>query len=231
MTRFVDDDVGQILDALERLGLRDDTIVVVTADHGDFVGEHGMNIKGGVSYDCLTRVPLIVSWPEKIPEDTVDRSMANTVDIVPTLLDLQGIDVPREMQGAPLPTATGAEPRDEAFSEYGAGGPLFTMDDLTSLGEPNGYETLIQTLWAREAEGRRKMVRTINWKYVHDPMGDLDELYDLVDDPWEQTNVASDPANAGIVSEMRARLAGWMIRTEDPTPVSLPEHIGPLHSR
>jgi arylsulfatase A-like enzyme len=234
MTRFVDDGVGRILDALDRQGLRENTIVVFTADHGDFMGEHGMVVKGGVFYDCLTRVPLIVSWiggPAGGVSGRVDESLVSTVDILPTLLSLQGIEVPREMQGAPLPTITEASPRDEAFSEYGAGGPAYTMADLELLEAPYGYPTLIKSLWAREAEGRRKMVRTREWKYVHDPMGDLDELYDIVNDPWEQTNVAADPGNSGVIAEMRGRLAGWMIRTEDPSPVPLPEQIGPPHSR
>ncbi|MEX0760949.1 MAG: sulfatase-like hydrolase/transferase [Dehalococcoidia bacterium] len=226
MVRFVDDGVGRILDVLERLGLRDNTIVVFTSDHGDFMGEHHMAVKGGVFYDCLTRVPLIVSWPGRVPQGEVDDSMVNTVDILPTLLRPQGLDVPRRMQGAPLPTVTDAEPREAAFSEYGAGGPPFTMADLEMLPEPHGYQTLIDTLWAREAEGRRKMVRTRRWKYVHDPMGDLDELYDLSADPWELTNVAGDPGNGNVVSEMRKLLAGWMIQTEDPEPVQLPETTG-----
>ncbi len=231
MTRFVDDGVGLILDALDKQGLRENTIVVFTADHGDFMGEHGMVVKGGVFYDCLTRVPLIVSYPAGGVSGSVDESLVNTVDILPTLLGLQGIGLPAEMQGVPLPTITDSAPRDEAFSEYGAGGPAYTMADLELLDEPSGYPTLIKSLWAREAEGRRKMVRTKDWKYVHDPMGDLDELYDLVADPWEQSNVAADPGNAAVISDMRRRLAAWAIRTEDPSPVPLPSHIGPPHSR
>ena len=61
MVRFIDDGLGQILDALEDFGLRENTIVVFCSDHGDFMGEHRMQCKGGVFYDCLTHVPLIVS--------------------------------------------------------------------------------------------------------------------------------------------------------------------------
>ncbi len=231
MTRFVDDGVGQILDALDQLDLTDNTIVVFTADHGDFMGEHGMIVKGGVFYDSLTRVPLIISYPGEVPSNEVDSSMVNTIDIIPTLLRLQGIEAPPEMQGESLPTVTDVSPRDEAFSEYGAGGLQYTMADLEKLPEPYGYPTLIQNLWAREAEGRRKMVRTSEWKYVHDSMGDLDELYDLVNDPWESRNVAADPSNGAVISEMRLRLANWMIRTEDAVPVPLPDQIGPPQFR
>ena len=222
MVRFIDDAVGQILDALDRLELRENTIVVFCSDHGDFMGEHNMQCKGGVFYDCLTRVPLIVSWPGTVPEGIIDRSLVNLVDVVPTLLDLQGIEIPRCMQGERLPSATNASPRDAAFSEYGAGGAAFTFADLESMPKPHGRQTLLKSLRWREAAGRRKMVRTHEWKYVHDPMGDLDELYDLVSDPWEQVNVADVPENAPVISDMRRRLADWSIMTEDAAPVPLP---------
>lgn len=215
MVRFIDDSVGQILDALERLGLRDKTIVVFCSDHGDFMGEHAMQCKGGVFYDCLTRVPLIVSWPGHLPQGIVDESMVNLIDVAPTLLHCQGLPIPASMQGAPLPTVTPAAPRDAAFAEYGAGGPPFRLTDLAKLEKPWGRRALIQSLQWREAEGRRKMVRTPTWKYVHDPMGDQDELYDLVHDPWELTNVVSDPQHQAVLAELRLRLADWSIMTED----------------
>ena len=222
MTRFVDDGVGQILDALDDLGLRDDTIVVFCSDHGDFIGEHAMQSKGGVFYDCLTRVPLVLSWPGHVPAPAVDDSMVNLIDIVPTLLQLQGLPVPASMQGQPLPTVTNSPPRDAAFSEYGAGGPAFGLADLAQLSRPWGFDTLLESLRWREAEGRRKMVRTRDWKYVHDPMGDLDELYDLRADPWELTNLAAQTGQQDVVADMQLRLAGWSIETEDSRPVPLP---------
>ncbi|MDP6055173.1 MAG: sulfatase-like hydrolase/transferase [Dehalococcoidia bacterium] len=264
MTRYVDAGIRRILDKLDELGLRKNTIVVFTADHGDFGGEHGMAVKGGVFYDALVQVPLIVSWPEGgVPQGMVDDSMTSTIDILPTLLELQGLASfdgigtgwarngehegsalneaeTRRMQGRPLPTVTSAPPRMASFSEYGTGGPPVTMELLDTLEEPLGYHTIIETLWAREAEGRRKMVRTPDWKYVTDPMargatltsgsdggpGDVDELYDLAKDPWELKNVAHLSENAGVISEMRSLLAGWMIDTEDPQPVELPDTVG-----
>ena len=272
MTRLVDDGIGRILDKLDELDMLEDTIIVFTADHGDFMGEHNMAVKGGVFYDCLTRVPLILSFPRGgVPCGAIDESMVNTVDILPTLLELQGLgsfkgledawagpraaaddegngdntldqngmvkpELLRRIQGKPLPTATVAAPRIAAYSEYGAGGPPVTMADVEKCAKPWGYGTLIETLWGREAQGRRKMVRTVEWKYVTDPMargagtGDSadpeDELYDLANDPWELYNVAHDPKNAGVVSEMRRLLADWMIETEDSEPVELPLTIG-----
>lgn len=231
MVRFLDDGLGQILDALDRLELRERTIVVFCADHGDFAGEHHMMRKGGLFYDCLTRVPLILSWPGHIPAGRVDDSMANLIDIVPTLLHLQGLETPRSMQGAPLPrsmqglplpTVTNAPPREATFAEYGAGGPPFTLADLAALPEPYGLKASKASLQWREAEGRRKMVRTRNWKVVHDPLGDKDELYDLANDPWELTNVIDDPTHSVIIADLRLKLLEWSITTEDANPVPLP---------
>ena len=224
MTRFVDDALGQILRALDSLGLRERTIVVFCSDHGDFMGEQGMVSKGGVFYDCLTRVPLIVSWPGRVPQGGVDESMVSLIDSMPTVLKLQGLDLPASMQGTPLPSVTDAEPRDAAFSEYGAGGPPFRMSDLERMPQPYGIHTLLASLQWREAEGGRKMVRTRHWKYVHDPMGDSDELYDLAYDPWELRNLADDPAHREVLAEMQGRLADWSVRTEDAPPVPLPDY-------
>jgi len=222
MIRFADDGVGQILDALETLGLREQTIVVFCSDHGDLMGEHAMQCKGGVFYDALTRVPLIISWPGMLPSGVRDTGMANLVDVVPTLLTLQGLPIPASMHGQPLSTVTDAAPRNATFSEYGAGGQAFGWDDLMRLPRPHGRATLIDTLQWREAEGRRKMVRTARWKYVHDPMGDLDELYDLAADPWELTNVAADADYHDALNDLRLRLVDWAVTVEDARPVPLP---------
>ncbi|MBN1582995.1 MAG: sulfatase-like hydrolase/transferase [Anaerolineae bacterium] len=222
MVRFIDDALGQIIGALDELRLREKTIVVFCSDHGDFMGEHGMQCKGGVFYDCLTRIPLIISWSGQIPAGQRDDSMVNLVDVVPTLLQLQGLEVPRSMTGQPLPTVTTAPPREATFSEYGAGGPPFRLADLEALPRPFGRKTLIQSLQWREAEGRRKMVRTREWKYVHDPMGDCDELYDLANDPWELENTIDNPDHGEVIADMRLRLLDWSIRSEDSSPVPLP---------
>jgi arylsulfatase len=223
MVRFIDDGLGQILTALENLGLRENTIVVFCSDHGDFMGEHAMQCKGGVFYDCLTRVPLIVSWPGQVISGGRDDSMVSLIDVLPTLYHLQGIEVPRAMQGQLLPTVTNAVPRVAAFSEYGAGGPPFRMADLERLEQPIGRQALLQSLQWREAEGRRKMVRTRDWKYVHDPMGDRDELYDLQRDPWELQNVVDEQGNKEILAALRLSLLDWSIATEDSKPVPWPE--------
>ncbi|MFC1525199.1 sulfatase-like hydrolase/transferase [Candidatus Latescibacterota bacterium] len=228
MVRFVDDGLGQILDALEQLDLAEETIVVFCADHGDFMGEHAMQCKGGVFYDCLTRIPLILSWAGQTPSGLRDDSMVSLIDVLPTILELQGLETPATMHGRALPSAPGRTRQEEGgawdavFSEYGAGGPAFGMADLEKMERPLGRRALIQSLRWREAEGRRKMVRTREWKYVHDPMGDRDELYHLAADPWELENVAGEGQYSDVLARMQLRLADWSIGTEDSRPVPLP---------
>ena len=219
--KFIDDSVGRILDALDSHGLRDNTIVVFTADHGDFAGEHNMTCKGGLFYDCLTRVPLIISGPG-IPQGVRDQSMANLVDLVPTLHHLAGIEIPRSMAGKPLPTISHEPPRTATFSEYGCGAPLFTMADLAEFEVPSGRAALCRSLNWREAEGRPKMVCTRQWKYVYDSMGGGDELFDLQRDPAELRNLVNDPGHSTVVCELRTQLLAWCVTTEDAKPVPLP---------
>ena len=273
LTKFVDDGIGRIVNKLEELSLIENTIIVFTADHGDFAGEHNMFGKGGVFYDSVVKVPLIVSWKGRcLPQGQVDNSLVNTIDILPTLLQLTGNvdflhsqtiksgkdmedpgpvvsptilskwvnpEMLRRFQGIPLPTVTKSEPRIAAFSEYGSGGKTFTEKIFRQLPTTTGSAAIFDSLWARESEGRRKMVRTSQWKYVTDLHSNKgserkyastanygDELYDLINDPWEMNNVAFNSKNIYIISEMRRHLLEWMISTEDYNPVPLPNIIG-----
>ena len=147
------------------------------------------------------------------------------------------------LQGDLLPTVTDSKPRYAAFSEYGAGGEAFTMEKLNKMNRPFGYDTLIDTLWARESEGRRKMIRTKKWKYITDPLaegstlnsgsdggpGNIDELYDLENDPWELYNIAPLGEHTEIITELRRLLLNWMINTEDNNPIKLSSRLGPTN--
>lgn len=223
MVRFIDDAVGRIMDALDRLDLTRKTILVFCSDHGDFMGELRMTEKGGALHDSLVRVPLIISAPGLVPQGLRDGSPVNLVDVVPTLLHLQGLSIPEAMQGLALPTVTGAAPRDEVFSEYGAGGPPFTMEDLDRAPRPWGFRALLQSLQWREAEGHLHMVRTRDWKLVHDADGGRAELYDLRADPWELDNLIDDPSRQHIVRDLRRRLREWVSQTPEAEGVPLPE--------
>ncbi|MBA2667754.1 MAG: sulfatase-like hydrolase/transferase [Trueperaceae bacterium] len=213
--RFVDDALGRILDAVERQGLSERTIVVFCSDHGDLTGEHRMTRKGGAFFDALVRVPLAIAWPGTLPAGVVDESLVNLVDLAPTLLRLTGCAPLAHTHGQPLPSVTDAPTREYAFAEYGAGGPHVTLAHLDALPVGRGTSAGQATLRAREAEGERRMVRGRRWKYVTDPTGDLDELFDLEADPWEHHDRAADPALRGVIEEHRQRLLAWAVATDD----------------
>src|SRR5206468_5290946 len=143
MIDFIDERVGALLDTLERLDLREHTIVVFTSDHGDYLGEHHLLDKSNAFYDCLTHVPLLVSWPGHLPQGARRPELVSLVDVMPTVLHLAGVPLPdggRGVQGRLLPGIPGipgAPPAREAiFADYGAGGPAVTLDLVARLYPP-----------------------------------------------------------------------------------------------
>jgi arylsulfatase len=106
--------IGAILDELKSSGLEDRTIVVFNADHGEMLGDHGLLFKGSYMYDAVTRVPLILRAPGKVPAGKSIESLVEEVDVLPTLLDLLGVARPRGIQGQSL----FAPPKPAVFSEF-----------------------------------------------------------------------------------------------------------------
>src|SRR5690606_4512528 len=108
MVSFMDKYVGHILDALDRLGIADNTLVVYSSDHGDYLGQHGLCKKGAFHYEDGIRVPLIARWPGHIPVGRADASLQSLVDLAPTFLAAAGAPIPGLMQGVnQLPVWTG----------------------------------------------------------------------------------------------------------------------------
>lgn len=218
MIRFLDDGIGAVLDGLERLGLSENTIVIFTSDHGDYAGEHRMMLKSGTFYDCMTRVPLIISWPNELPRGELRDELVSQIDIMPTVMSMLGVPVPEPVYGRLLPGAGGeSQPRSAVFAEHGAGGPAIRMPDLAKYPDYTEPQPSVsgRLMHARNAEGRPKMVRTRRWKYVYDPMDPVDESYDMQEDPWELSNVATNPENARVRQDLRDELMRWSIMTED----------------
>ena len=230
MIRFVDDAVGQILDALERLGMTERTIVVFTSDHGDYAGEHRLTDKSSTLLDPMTRVPLLLAWPGQLPAGAVDTHPVSLIDVLPTCLGLAGVPTPPGIDGQMLPGTGDDPPREATFAEYGAGGPRLRLADLDRFADqPWQRDTPpIPLLRWREAEGHPKMVRSGRYQYIYDPLDEIDELYDLEADPWQLTNLAADPAHAADRTHMRDLLLDWSIRTEGgrPTPLYYDRETG-----
>lgn len=190
MVKFIDDEIGRIIRAVRSSGIEERTIIVFTSDHGDFAGEYGLIAKGGMFFDSLNRIPLIFTYPGCKNKGYIEKRPGSIIDIVPTIFQLQGINVPENIHGQKLPLSANDQGREVVFSEYGAQGRPFRMDDYDSLNNKKGRAALIESVEKRESEGSRKMVSDAHYKYVHDPMGDIDELYDLLKDPWEMKNLA-----------------------------------------
>jgi arylsulfatase A-like enzyme len=190
---LLDTQIGRLLDALERHGILDETLVVYSCDHGDMCGGHGMMDKHLVMYDDILRVPLLMRWPGKVAPGSVCESfVSNELDIAKTFLTAAGIASPSSFVGRDLiAEANGTAetpPRRDIFSQY-----MGTHQTLYSL----------------------RMLRDMRYKYVFHPAA-FDELYDLETDPGELTNLADDSAHAEVLQRMRARLGEWMKEINDP---------------
>lgn len=169
--RLLDDQVGRVLDGLDRAGRADDTIVIFAADHGDMAGSHGMVWKSTQAfYDGIARIPLILSYPRKIKPGRSARP-ASQVDLMPTILELTGHAVPPAAQGRSLFSKT--EP-EFVLSERVAANPRHTRTLA-----PNAPSDL--------------MIRGQGWKYIRYRNGE-EFLYHLARDPGETRNLAGEPA-------------------------------------
>ncbi|MEN8184297.1 MAG: sulfatase [Myxococcota bacterium] len=187
MITGVDLAVARVLEALDRLGLCDEVVVIYTSDNGLMVGEHGF-VGKTLMHEESIRVPLIVRAPG-LPASAQGRrlkEMALNIDLAPTILDLAGIAAPTQMQGRSLLPLLEGDPvawRDDWFYEF-----------ELSVGRGKYFPTL---------EG----VRTERWKYVRylDPEIEDEALYDLVRDPLETEDLADRPEHRERLDALRRR--------------------------
>ena len=218
MVSMIDDEIGRLISYLEENNLRENTLLIFTSDHGDYMGDHGMYTKSPSMYDCVTRVPLIWSWPGIINENSISDHLISSTDIMPTILDLANLDIPRQVQGysiTPLLDGSSDQPvRDYVFSEYGIPGVPFTEEDINTLipdlnSNPIDFAKGIP--WEANPvalSGRIRMIRNHKWKFVQEK-GGTNELYDMINDPHELINLANDPEYSAIQSELESELNRW----------------------
>jgi choline-sulfatase len=178
---YVDDKVGELLGALERTGLRDDTIVVVLSDHGDMLGERGLWYKMTFFEDSV-RVPLLVHAPRRFAPARV-AAPVSLLDLLPTLVELA------EDEGA----LAGGEPLPGRSLL-----PLLAGDSADPV-------PVVSEYLAEGAVAPCVMIRDGSLKYVHSP-ADPDLLFDLEADPLELENLAGDPAHEAGVRRLRAEV-------------------------
>ena len=183
---YIDDKVGEILQTLK--DTRQEAKIIFVSDHGDMLGERGLWFKMSF-YDGSARVPLMISAPEMEPGLTT--TPVSSVDILPTLCDLAGVDMDEVMPWTDgqsiVPLGQGAERTDPVAMEYAAEG---------------SYSPLVSLRYGK-------------WKYNRCNL-DPDQLFDMIADPHELTNLADHPDHQGTVTQLRAKSeARWDIDAFD----------------
>jgi len=187
LTEMVDEEIGQVLNALKEAGLQENTLVVFTSDHGDMDGAHKLQHKS-VLYEEAARVPFLMSFKGKIKAGVVDDKhlISNGLDLLPTLCDYAGIETPKGLAGRSVrPIAEGMPDTD--WRDY----------------------LVVESQYGR-------MLRTDRFKYcVYDSGRHHEQLIDLGNDPGEITNLAGDEKYEEILNRHRQLLRDWVKRTDD----------------
>ena len=208
--------IGSLVGGLRGQGLLEGSLVVITADHGESLGEHGYKFAHGeYLYDDTLRVPALVLAPGLIPAGLRLRRLVRNFDLMPTILDLMGLKPPAGLDGiSRARELRGGPETDEAREIYLESDRQFLLQGNPKRFLP-GYD------------GSWRALRTERWKMIQIPRpgGDLIELYDLASDPGEEHDLShSLPENAGTAERLASRLAQWqaMASAREPSAVNPP---------
>lgn len=188
----LDENIGRVLDYLDKSGLAESTVVFYMSDNGFFLGEHGLIDKRHM-YEESIRVPLLACCPGFIKAGSKVEQMVQNIDIAPTILDIAGIKTPDYMDGKsflPLLMGNDIPWRDCVFYEY---------------------------YWERHYPQTPTMhgIRTNRYKYIHYyGIWDTDELYDLHNDPQEMNNLINVKEHRQLVKELNDQMYNWLEKTK-----------------
>jgi len=212
LVSLVDTAVGGILQALEDSGQAENTIVVFTSEHGEMMGDHRLLHKA-VMYREAMRVPLLVRVPWLAEEGRVIEGSVSLVDLVPTILQLLGEEVPGHLQGdSRVPALWGDDDlaENDVVVQWNGSDGRPDIDFATEV--PHDlYETVKASPW-------RSIITPDGWKLNLSPV-DRCELFNLNSDPHEQVNVFEQPAQRDRVRDLVSRIRLWQERHKDYTQV------------
>ena len=206
----LDAQFGRVVEAMERLGISDDTILIFTSDHGDHLSSHGygkpmdrwmhhsFRASKATPYEESIHVPFVARWPGHIPAGVRSDALVSSVDLMPTILSLCDAKIPDSVQGV-----------DQSHHLLGADGPRSDSVYLQILGPG----------WPHRGEwvGFWRGLRTDRWVYARwykDEYGPV--LFDRDSDPYELNNLAGSPDYIDCQNEQEARLSRWIEETGDP---------------
>ena len=186
-----------MLEFLRDKGLDEDTIVIYTADHGDYACEHGIMEKApGICADAITRIPFVWRWPGQFEAGHVAEELAEAVDVSATLCSLAGLDALETSDGKDLSRLLSGESgdvRDVAVTEFA---------------------------WSKSIrKGKHRLVYYPPGMFAEEYPGGFGELYDLEADPWEMKNLYFDPDRQGLIREIERDLLDWLVTTTRPATV------------
>jgi arylsulfatase A-like enzyme len=186
---FIDDSIGRILKTLDELKVRDNTLIVFMADHGDMLGDHWLYFKG-VAYPQSASVPLIFNWSGRLKSGKVVEGIVQEIDVMPTILELVGLPAPAGVQG-----------RSEA---------KVVTTNSTDTGQEYAYI---------EHAGSDYSLRSLKHRITVYPGHDYGELYDLERDPHEFVNRWDDARYADLKDGLTQKLLARIVDTRDPLPI------------
>ncbi len=194
---YVDANIGRVLDELDRLGLAENTIIVLWGDHGFHLGEQGLWTKAN-NYELATRAPLLVVVPGMKNAGKATDALVEFVDIYPTLADLCGLGVPGDLEGMslkPILDDTDRPGKEGVFSQYPRNADPTKYRHKTH-GDIMGYAV------------RTDRYRYVEWRDWNSKQTVARELYDQQNDPQEMNNVADDPQYAQRIKRLSAMIDG-----------------------
>lgn len=189
----IDRNLGRLMAAIEEMGLAKDTLLVFTSDHGEMFGAHGRRAKN-IFYEEACRVPLMMRWPNRIPAGLTSDACIGTVDLLPTLAGLMGLETPSDVEGSDLSGLAygGVEGTPDAAMMMICGATADWQD---------GHE------WRALRDSRHTYAT-----YRHDG---AELLFDNADDPFQMRNQFANPAYDEVLSRFREQLRGKMSRIGD----------------
>jgi arylsulfatase A-like enzyme len=194
---YTDYQIGKLINAIQTMDLIDNTLIIITADHGEGLGQHGFLLHTFYVYEEAVRVPLLFFWPGHIIEGQVFDTPVSHVDIMPTILDLVGI-----------------EEDDSSFHGQSLAASLRGKSKLAKnraiyLHRRYFAESYAPTPFGEPiyVNGDKFGIRTGNWKYIESKKEDLLELFDLENDPNELRNLYDAYPKKAI--ELASKLKKW----------------------
>lgn len=228
MVSLTDHYVGEIINALKESGEYDNTTIVFLSDHGDYTGDFGLIEKCEVAaHDCIVNVPLIVkpSADVKINSSPTNEQLCETIDVLPTLLEINDIQLVHNQYGKSLLSLLKADAENHKNAVFFEGGYnpedrfLFNgilWKDSSFMQNPDSVYGPRELYYGSHPEliGRFACVRTREWKYVQRST-ETDELYDLINDPEERINCINNDEHQKMVMMMKDRLLDWYLHTSD----------------